>query len=358
VILKTGARTEFKNSEGRTLSNEVVTQRGNIMHLLRPIIYLCVFAAGFLLSVLFTGLEIPFLKKRQLRQYIREEGPKSHQKKAGTPTMGGVAIYASIIVTSLVFGALELDSLKSMLAVVAFGFFFGLIGFLDDFIKVAEKHNLGLRAWQKLALQILFSILLCVYIMKFTNQGTNVWIPFINRDVAFGIWYIPFVIFVMVAMTNSVNLTDGLDGLCGGVTAIVSLFFVIVGHHFLSPTTEIYCLAMAGACGGFLVFNHHPAKIFMGDTGSLALGAGLTGAVLLTKAELLIPFAGFVFVMESASVIIQVVSFKTRGKRVFRMSPIHHHFELGGMKETSVVHMFWAIALICCVIAYGIMRIG
>lgn len=326
---------------------------------MHPIIYICIFAAGFLLSTLFTGLEIPFLKKKQLRQYIREEGPQSHQKKAGTPTMGGVAIYASIIVTSLVFGALELDSMKSMLAVVAFGFLFGLIGFLDDFIKVAEKHNLGLRAWQKLALQILFSVLLCVYIMKFTDQGTKVWIPFINRDVVFGpVWYVLFVIFVMVAMTNSVNLTDGLDGLCGGVTAIVSLFFVVVGHYFLSPTTEIYCLAMAGACAGFLVFNHHPARIFMGDTGSLALGAGLTGAVLLTKAELLIPFAGFVFVMESASVIIQVVSFQTTGKRVFRMSPIHHHFELGGMKETSVVHMFWLIALICCVIAFGIMKIG
>ena len=316
-----------------------------------------VFLIGIVCAAVFTKIEIPILKKKQFGQFIREDGPQSHLSKQGTPTMGGLAIYLGIIVAALAGMLICRSHAGHIMVVIAAGVLFGLIGFLDDYIKVAAKHNLGLRAWQKLLLQIVFSVLLCLYVMKFTDQGTDVWIPFINRDINFGIWYTPFIVFVMVAMTNSVNLTDGLDGLCAGVTAIVSVFFVLVGMHFAVDTTVIYCAAMAGACVGFLFFNHFPAKIFMGDTGSLALGAGLTAAVVMTKAELLIPVAGFIFVMESASVIIQVISFKSTGKRVFRMSPIHHHFELGGMKEVNVVRMFRGIAVVCCVIAFLIMRI-
>ncbi|MDD5923052.1 MAG: phospho-N-acetylmuramoyl-pentapeptide-transferase [Eubacteriales bacterium] len=310
-------------------------------------------AAGiaFVLVVLFTRIEIPILKKKQFGQYIREEGPKSHLSKQGTPTMGGVAILGGIVVSALLVSVLlkvnMLDTLVTLLA----GVLFGLIGFLDDFIKVAEKHNLGLRAWQKLALQILFSILLAVYVLKFTGQGTDIWVPFVNRDVNFGILYIPFVVFVMVAMTNAVNLNDGLDGLCSSCTAVVSLFFAVISILTHVTSSAVCCFAILGACLGFLVFNHHPAKIFMGDTGSLALGALLTAAVVFTKMELLIPVAGFVYVMEAASVIIQVLYFKkTGGKRFFRMAPIHHHFELGGRSEVQVVRLFVEISAVCFVL--------
>ncbi|MDD6155228.1 MAG: phospho-N-acetylmuramoyl-pentapeptide-transferase [Eubacteriales bacterium] len=314
------------------------------------------FAIAMVLSAVFTGLEIPVLKKKQFGQYIREEGPKSHLKKQGTPTMGGLAIYGAIVVAAL-FTPLAGAHKAHMAVMVVFGLLFGLIGFLDDFIKVAKKHNLGLRAWQKLVLQILFGVLLALYVMKFTDAGSNVWIPFINKDVDFGGLYVPFVAFVIVAMANSVNLTDGLDGLCAGVTAITSLFFAGMGFEFMATDSIVFCLIIAGACCGFLVFNHYPAKIFMGDTGSMALGAALTGAVVMMKAEFLIPFAGFVYVMESLSVIIQVISFKSTGKRVFRMAPIHHHFELGGMKEVQVVKMFYGFAVICGIIAVVILKI-
>lgn len=324
---------------------------------MKAILELLLFFIGALaLSACFTAIEIPILKKKQFGQYIREEGPKSHLAKQGTPTMGGIAIYGAVIVASL-FAPLAGGHPAHIAVMAAFGLLFGLIGFIDDFIKVAKKHNLGLRAWQKLVLQILFAVLLAVYVMKFTDAGTMVWVPFINRDVDFGAFYVPFVAFVIVAMANSVNLTDGLDGLCAGVTMITSLFFAIAALFFMASDSVIFCLILAGACAGFLIFNKYPAKIFMGDTGSMALGAALTGAVVMMKAEFLIPFAGFVYVLESLSVIIQVVSFKTRGKRVFRMAPIHHHFELGGMKEPNVVRMFYGFALICAVIGFVIMKI-
>ena len=321
-------------------------------------------ALAFVLTALFTKIEIPYLRKKQFGQFIREEGPESHMSKQGTPTMGGVAIYAGIMAAAIVCGIIAGANMADMIIIVIAGLLFGLIGFLDDFIKVAKKHNLGLRAWQKLALQVLFAVLLAVYVMKFTAHGSMVWVPVIG-DVDFGALYIPFIVFVMVAMANSVNLTDGLDGLCGGVTAIVAMFFGVIistTQGLFAPGADgkasaVYCFAMAGACLGFLVYNHYPAKIFMGDTGSMALGAGLTAAVILTKTELLIPIAGFVYVMESASVIIQVISFQTTGKRVFRMSPIHHHFELGGMKETKVVTMFWGIACVCSAVALILTRI-
>ena len=315
--------------------------------------YILVILIGFAAGAAFTGLEIPVLKKKQFGQYIREEGPKSHLSKQGTPTMGGIAIYAAIIVAALagcVIGGLHFGHVTVILAA---GLLFGLIGFLDDFIKVAAKHNLGLRAWQKLALQILFSVLLGLYVVKCTDQGTDIWIPFLNKDIDFGIFYIPFVAFVMVAMTNSVNLTDGLDGLCSSVTAVVAVFFLIVSAAFPGfGESAVSCAAIAGACLGFLVFNHHPAKIFMGDTGSMALGGVLTAAVVMTKMEFLIPVAGFIYVLEALSVIIQVLYFKkTGGKRIFRMAPIHHHFELSGYHETKIVICFWITTAILVLIS-------
>lgn len=237
-------------------------------------------------------------------------------------------------------------------------FLFALIGFFDDYIKVAKKHNLGLTAWQKLVLQILFAVGLAVYMAKFSGYGTDVWIPFINRYIDFGWLYIPFVAFVVVSMANAVNLTDGLDGLSSGVTALVAFFFAIVGMQFGHGAATIFCCALAGACLGFLIFNRFPAKLFMGDTGSMALGGALAAAAIMMKAELLLPIAGLIYVLEALSVVIQVLYFKaTGGKRFFRMAPLHHHFEVGGMKEKNVVVMFWSIALICCVLAYVVMSI-
>lgn len=230
------------------------------------------------------------------------------------------------------------------------------LDFFDDYLKVVKKNNLGLRAYQKFGLQIIISVAFAVYMALFSGDGTSVWIPFVNVNVDFGIWYIPFIAFVLLAMTNAVNLTDGLDGLAAGVTTLVTLFFAIAAVTYgASSGAGVFCSALTGACLGFLVYNKNPAKVFMGDTGSLALGGGLAAAAIVMHFELLLPIAGFVYVLEALSVIIQVVSFKTTGKRVFRMAPIHHHFELSGLKEKQVVGIFWGLALICCVIGLGIL---
>lgn len=316
------------------------------------LIFLVVLAT--MASALLTSAEIPILKHKQFRQFIREEGPQSHLSKEGTPTMGGIAIFGALLFMTLIGGKVTGDSVIMLLVT----FLFGLLGFLDDYIKVAKKHNLGLRAWQKLVLQILIAVGLAVYMAKFSGYGTDVWIPFINRYVDFGWIYIPFIAFVVVAMANAVNLTDGLDGLSSGVTALVAFFFAIAAMQFGHDSASIFCCALTGACLGFLIFNHYPAKLFMGDTGSMALGGALASAAIIMKVEFLLPIAGLIYVLEALSVIIQVLYFKaTGGKRFFKMAPLHHHFEMCGMKEKSVVAMFWLVALVCCVIAYVIMNL-
>ena len=226
---------------------------------------------------------------------------------------------------------------------------FGLVGFLDDFIKVIKKHNLGLRAWQKIVFQLAIAAAIACWAAFATPEGTLVYIPFADIYADFGAWYIPFIIFTVVAMTNSVNLTDGLDGLAAGCTAFTSLFFALTAGMYGMASPAAFSAAVTGACLGFLVFNRNPAKVFMGDTGSLALGGAITAAAIIMKMELLLLIAGLIYVIEALSVVIQVISFKTTGKRVFRMSPIHHHFELGGMSEKAVVMMFWAFTFVCCV---------
>ncbi len=311
-------------------------------------------ALGMIASTVLTSLEIPILKHRQFQQFIREEGPKSHLSKEGTPTMGGIAIFAALVLMTLIGGYVSTDTFV-MLGVTLL---FGLIGFFDDYIKVAKKHNLGLRAWQKLVLQILFAGALAVYMANYSGYGTEVWIPFIDQYIDFGWVYIPFVIFVVVAMANAVNLTDGLDGLSSGVTALVAFFFAITAMEFGHHSAAIFCTALTGACLGFLVFNRYPAKLFMGDTGSMALGGALASAAIIMKVEFLLPIAGLIYVLEALSVMIQVGYFKlTGGKRFFKMAPLHHHFEMCGMKEKNVVAMFWFIALLCCVAAYVVMNI-
>ena len=301
---------------------------------------------GMISGTLFTWLIIPVLKKMHTGQNIREEGPSSHQAKSGTPTMGGIAFIAATVISCMAAGVLSTE----LFIILAAFILFGLIGFFDDYLKVVKKHNLGLRAWQKLAFQITIGVVLAVYQASSSILGTAVWIPVIHEFWDFGVWYVPFIAFVIVAMVNSVNLTDGLDGLAAGVTSIVALFFALVGTMFQFVESASFCAALTGACLGFLVFNKNPAKVFMGDTGSLALGGGLAAAAIVMNMELLLPVVGFIYVAEALSVIIQVISFQTTGKRVFKMSPLHHHFELSGMSERKVVMMFWVVTLVFCVI--------
>lgn len=306
---------------------------------------------SFLASVLFTSLVIPILQKKQAGQNIREEGPKSHLAKAGTPSMGGIAIVFAALVGCVIGQRFSADMIVVFLVFLLFGF----IGFLDDYLKVIKKNNLGLRAYQKFGLQIIVSVAFAVYMVQFSGDRTSVWIPFADANAEFGFWYGPFIVFVLLAMTNAVNLTDGLDGLAAGVTSIVMLFFSIIGVTYgASDGATVFCAAVTGACLGFLVYNKNPAKIFMGDTGSLALGGGLAAAAIVMHLELLLPIAGLIYVLEALSVIIQVIGFKTTGKRVFKMAPLHHHFELSGLKEKQVVGLFWLLALICCIIGFGV----
>jgi len=305
---------------------------------------------GLVASTIFTGILIPILHRLRTGQNIREDGPRSHLAKSGTPTMGGIAIIAATVLSCAASGAFS----KEMWVIAAAFVLFGALGFLDDYLKVMKKHNLGLRAWQKLVFQIAIGVGLAIYQSNTSVFGTTVHIPFFDVYLDFGIWYIPFIAFVVVAMANSVNLTDGLDGLAAGVTSIVAFFFALAGSMFSLESGSSFCGALTGACLGFLIFNRNPARIFMGDTGSLALGGGLAAAAIIMNMELVLPIVGFVYVMEALSVIIQVVSFKTTGKRVFKMAPLHHHFELSGLSEKQTVGMFWICTLIFCVIGLKI----
>lgn len=309
---------------------------------------------SFVLTVIITKFEIPILREKA-GQNIREDGPQSHLSKAGTPSMGGIAIIIGATVASIAAEAVRGGSSALETAVIILVFAgFGLIGFFDDYLKVIKKNNLGLRAYQKFGLQTVLSVILAVYLANFTAGSSSVYIPIADVYVDFGIWYIPFVVFVVLAMTNAVNLTDGLDGLASGVTAFVSLFFAVAGITYGIISGAYFCSAMCGACLGFLVFNKNPAKVFMGDTGSLALGGGLAAAAIVMKLELLLPVVGLIYVIEALSVVLQVGYFKiSGGKRIFKMAPIHHHFEKCGYKEVQVVIAFWIFSIICCVVGLG-----
>ncbi len=308
---------------------------------------------AFALTIAICPIFIPLLKKIKAGQSIREDGPKSHLVKSGTPTMGGIVIIFAVILASLSAGAPKREMLIILVAFMAFG----ALGFTDDFVKVALKRNLGLRAYQKLTMQVLIAVGIALY-ADVTEVGTSIWVPFINTYWNLGNFYIPFVAFVIVALANSVNLTDGLDGLAAGVTAIVALFMALAGTLMGEIISPVFCAAIAGACMGFLLFNRHPARVFMGDTGSLALGGGIAVASVLMNIELIIPLVGGIFVAEALSVVIQVISFKTRGKRVFKMAPLHHHFELSGWKETKIVLVFWGITGLLCTTSYFIILAG
>lgn len=307
---------------------------------------------AFLISVMITKYEIPVLRAKA-GQNIREDGPESHLSKAGTPSMGGIAIITATVLATLVGGLIWSAKLSDILVVLFVFVGFGLIGFFDDYLKVIKKVNLGLRAYQKFGLQIIISVILAVFLATYSDGSTYVYIPIADIYVDFGIWYIPFIVFVVLAMTNAVNLTDGLDGLASGVTSFVTLFFAVAGITYGVASGAYFCAALCGGCLGFLVFNKNPAKIFMGDTGSLALGGGLAAAAIVMKLELLLPIVGLLYVIEALSVILQVGYFKlSGGRRIFKMAPIHHHFEKCGYKEVQVVIAFWIFTIICCLVGF------
>lgn len=304
---------------------------------------------GFLITVLLSPIFIPFLRRLKFGQSIRDEGPKSHQKKTGTPTMGGVMILFSIIVTTLVMTEKFSDpTIKTyLLLFVTVGF--GILGFLDDFIKVVMKRNLGLTSLQKLIGQILISIVFFIF-LKQLDFSTAIEIPILNYSFDLGYFYALFIIFWLVGFSNAVNLTDGLDGLVSGTSAIAFGAFAVLAWSQSQFEVAIFSVAIVGAVLGFLVFNAHPAKVFMGDTGSLALGGAIAAIAILTKMEIILLVIGGVFVIETLSVILQVASFKTTGKRIFRMSPLHHHYELLGWSEWKVVVTFWTVGLLFAII--------
>lgn len=311
---------------------------------MESIIIAAAIAAGF---VLLTGpFFIPELHKLKFGQSIREEGPKSHQAKSGTPTMGGIMIILGLTLGTLVAAPLSPAVLLALF--ITLGHF--LLGFLDDYIKVVKKRNLGLKAKQKLLGQIIIAIVTMVVGTRVLGIDTSIWIPVADVNLDIGIGYYFLVLFVLVGTSNAVNLTDGLDGLASGTVAIAASAYAIVCYLTGHPDLSLFCVAMAATCLAFLRFNANPAKVFMGDTGSLALGGAIAAAGILTHTEVLLAVIGFVFVCEALSVIIQVISFKTTGKRVFRMSPIHHHFELGGWKETKVVFVFWMVGFAASVV--------
>ncbi|NOU76121.1 phospho-N-acetylmuramoyl-pentapeptide-transferase [Paenibacillus sp. LMG 31458] len=300
---------------------------------------------AFVLSLIMGPLFIPILRRMKFGQQIREDGPQGHLKKQGTPTMGGVIILLALALATLRFADKNTDLLILLIASLGYG----LVGFLDDYIKIIFKRSLGLTAKQKLFGQLLISAIVC-YLLVMQGHSTDLYIPFVSFHFNPGWLYFPLMAILMLGASNAVNFTDGLDGLLAGTSAIAFGAYTVIAMNNTQPEAAIFSAAMVGAVLGFLVFNAHPAKVFMGDTGSLGIGGGLVAVAILTKAELLLAIVGGVFLVEILSVVIQVVSFKTRGKRVFKMSPIHHHFELVGWSEWRVVITFWVVGLVLAVL--------
>ena len=309
-------------------------------------------ACAALICLITTPILIPFLHRLKFGQSIREEGPSWHQKKSGTPTMGGITIILAVAAATLLFAYLPAKGNFEILILLGCAVLFGVIGFADDFIKVVMKRNLGLSAKQKFLAQLFVSILSTVALNYLGYLNGELIIPFLDTTVDIGLLIIPFIVFVQLAMVNSVNLTDGLDGLAATVTLIVSLFLTVVAFLMKETAVAVFIGSVSGACLAFLVFNAHPAKVFMGDTGSLFLGGACAAAAVALKLPLILIIIGGVYLIETLSVIIQVTSFKLTGKRVFKMSPIHHHFELCGYSETKIVLMFSAATLVLCILAF------
>ncbi|MBU4047462.1 phospho-N-acetylmuramoyl-pentapeptide-transferase [bacterium] len=301
---------------------------------------------SFIIPVIALPLFIKYLKKHNMGQKIRQEGPDLHQHKIGTPTMGGVIVILTLIIIVLLLVPYNKYVLWSLVATVGFS----LIGLIDDLIKYLKKRSLGLLTRQKLFLQIIFAIIVTYCVQQNTDLGTEIWLPFFKNSINLGRMFIPFVVLVLVSSVNAVNLTDGLDGLATGLIIIVMLSFALIAYIQNILPMSLFSLIVAFTSFGFLIYNFYPARIFLGDVGSLALGGALASVAIFTRTELFLLIIGGVFVIETLSVILQVVSVKLRGKIIFKMSPIHHHFELCGWKEPKIIIRFWIAGLILALI--------
>ncbi|MHB1626851.1 MAG: phospho-N-acetylmuramoyl-pentapeptide-transferase [Bacilli bacterium] len=304
-----------------------------------------ILGVSFAIVLLLGPIAIPLLHRFRFGQAIRSEGPARHQQKSGTPTMGGVLVILSVAFTAWRFSSSPTIGIL-VFAMVAFG----LIGLLDDAIKIVRRRNLGLTARQKLMAQVV--VVVVFYVMLYLRGWHfELLIPGTGYPLRLGVLYLPFLALFMIGTANAVNITDGLDGLAAGTTAIAFAAFSAMAWWESQWNVSVFAMAAVGALIGFLVFNRHPAKVFMGDTGSLALGGALAAIAVLTRSEIWLALVGGIFVIEALSVIIQVFSFQTFGRRVFRMSPLHHHFELAGWSEWRVVATFWLTGLALSVIA-------
>lgn len=316
--------------------------------------------SSFILTITFGMIMIPWLKRLKFGQTIREDGPTWHKQKEGTPTMGGLMFLISItLAVSIGFACvsiakeiiLPVQEMAMLLAGIIMAIMFGMIGFLDDYIKIVKKQNLGLTAKQKIVLQIIVTAIYLTAVYFIKDKSTIIYIPFINY-IDFGFFYFPLLGILVVGIVNSTNLTDGIDGLCTMITFVVASFFIIASGKLDLYGVNLFAVALSAGCIGFLVFNLYPASVFMGDTGSFFLGGSVMALAFCINMEFILFFVGFVYCFESLSVILQVISVKTRGKRIFKMSPIHHHFEMVGWKENKIVAVFSTVTFIGAVIAY------
>jgi len=302
---------------------------------------------GLGISLMLAPLAIPALRRLKFGQNIRKEGPQSHLKKAGTPTMGGIIFIISTLIV-MIFMRFKLSSpgMIALYSLIAFGF----IGFLDDILKIIKKDNEGLKAWQKMVLLLAFSGIIAYY--GFLNFGTDLKVPFLSVEIPLGILYIPFVVLIYAATTNAVNLTDGLDGLATTVSILVLTFFAMLSFMMKEISLAVFSTSLIGGLLGFLKYNSYPAKIFMGDTGSLAIGGAIATIAIVLEQPLLIVIVGGIYVLETLSVILQVSSYKIRKKRLFKMAPIHHHFEQCGWSEVKIVTVFAVVTVLLCIIGF------
>lgn len=293
---------------------------------------------------------MPILKKFKVGQVVRDDGPKEHLKKQGTPTMGGI-IMLIVLVVILAINSIKYPTL--ILAIVSI-LGFGLVGFIDDYKKLVKKNTKGLSPLKKIFGLVLVTAIFIFMYLKVFKLGTDITLPFISSPITLSVGaFIIFIAFILIGTSNAVNLTDGLDGLASGVVAIIMTFFTIVAVKNSNTEMIILGASSVGTCLAFLLFNFHPAKVFMGDTGSLALGGAVAAIAIMMKMEVYLAIVAFVCIIDTLSVILQVTYFKlTKGKRIFKMAPFHHHLELSGMKETKVVILFWVITAILCFVAY------
>lgn len=315
---------------------------------------------SFVISIVFAIIIIPILRRLKVGQIERTDGPESHLKKQGTPTMGGVIIAITLIITSLFlyfyeYRQSEPEVASKIIPLVFVSLGFGLVGFTDDFKKLRYKNTKGLKPLYKMLGLLIISVIYTLFLVKFLNMGTDTYIPIIKKYVTMPIWlYIPFAIFVLLGTTNAINLTDGVDGLSTSVTTIILTCLVAISIILGVKEITIVGTILIGACLGFLLFNLHPAKVFMGDTGSLLLGGAIAGIALYLKMPLILIIIALVPIIETVSVMIQVTYYKKTGKRIFKMAPIHHHFELCGWKEGKIVSIFSLLTLVCCIIGMNI----